>query len=185
MQVLVRCAHLGHNPGALLLRPGGAGAGLNHPGKGLIHGHHIAAGLERTAEAAVEVQGFGKQHAARVRRPPENGAARTVPGENALRVGGDESLQAQVAAHSQQPVGLGLFRGGKDQTVSGQEVNGHGSIDGALRGYPRQEARGCPPGGGMDGVRRFLPRPERAWRGLPARLPQTGLASPDTCPTHR
>lgn len=79
MARLVQCAvcrdHRGGNPGAA-----GAGAGRralpHHPGERRVHPHLVIGPGEAFLEGAGNLEFGGKQHHARVRRPPQDGFAR-------------------------------------------------------------------------------------------------------------
>ncbi|OIQ65256.1 hypothetical protein GALL_531890 [mine drainage metagenome] len=66
------------------------------------------------AGAGGEVQVAGAQHGARLRRPPEDGILRPVPGEDAAAVGQQEARQAEVAADGEETL-LGLFGIGENE----------------------------------------------------------------------
>ena len=63
---------------------------------------------------------MGFQDEAGVRAMPEDGGALGIPGEDALLIGGEEALGAQVPAYGEDAVGGCGLRGGEFQGVGAQ-----------------------------------------------------------------
>ena len=57
-------------------------------------------------QAAGQVQALQSQHCPRIRAPPQLGAFRVKPGEDALIVRPQEAFVLQVAAHGNRPLVL-------------------------------------------------------------------------------
>jgi hypothetical protein len=80
-------------------------------------GHHViecgvnakfeAAGVERAAQAARNLESVRPKHGPRVGAPPQDRLTFLIPGKDAARVGGKQSGRLQVAACGQQAVRLG------------------------------------------------------------------------------
>jgi len=68
---------------------------------------------------------LGRRHDAPSRRtPPQNWIPFFIPGKDAEAIGKQQSLDAQVAAYRQEPVGVCSSRVGKEQVV-GELVDCH------------------------------------------------------------
>ena len=119
MQFYVSILHGLGDPGAVgvITR---CSAGADDGVEILIEGHLIALLAQQLAETARDVQFVGKQHGARVWRPPENRLALGEPGKAAMAIGLDQSIGGKIAAGGEQSVRLahGFFQWRKGQGVT-------------------------------------------------------------------
>ena len=78
-----------------------------------VDGHAEPAAAQRAREGPGDVHAVGREHGARIRRPPEQVDAVGGPREDAAAVGGQQRGRLEVAAAGEQAVGVGLARIGK------------------------------------------------------------------------
>ena len=81
--------------------------------EGTVQGDPQATAAQPFAQAARDPDLLGEEHGARVRGPPEDGVARAEPGEDAVAVGVEQPLRAEVAADGEQAVGVAQGAGGR------------------------------------------------------------------------
>jgi hypothetical protein len=119
MQFNVGVLHGFGDPGAVGVIPW-RGAGADHGVEVLVEGHLVAFLAQQFAEAARDMQFVGKQHCARIRRPPENRLALGKPRKAAMTVSLDQAIGRQVATGGEQSVRVahGLFQRRKSQGIT-------------------------------------------------------------------
>ena len=120
----IGCHHLFGNPRALFFSAAYFSAVVNHPIEGGIRRIAKGARAHGSAQPAGEVYLVWAHDHARVRRPPEYGLARRIPGKDSLAVGQKQAARFEVTADGQQAV----FRlgGGGEYEVVCESVYGHG-----------------------------------------------------------
>jgi len=60
---------------------------------------------EASLQAARDVEFFGEEHSAGIGRPPQDGLLVVVPGKDAVSIGFEQPLRAQIAPDGEQTVG--------------------------------------------------------------------------------
>ena len=125
VQDAVCVLHCRGNPRALLPGPLRCGTRMDDAVKCGIESHREHALAERFPQTVADVEIGWNEHRTRVGREPQERPALAVrPGKKPLRVGGEQSVRAQVAAVGQEAVGVGLVWVWECQAV-GEPVNWH------------------------------------------------------------
>ena len=151
---LVGGDHLRGDPGAFLPRPVHRGAGFDDVPERGVEGDLVRPAAHRLGQAVRNVQVLGAQDHPGIGRVPEDREAVLVPGEDPLRVRGEQPLRPEVAADGEQPV-LRELGGGK-ATRSSSLKTGTAQM---IRGWRRPRSR-LGPGAAPSRAR----RPARAAR---------------------
>ena len=112
--------HVFVDPGAVLPGARRVAAGRDHALEGRVHRDRVGRLTLATSERPRHAQRSGSQDHARIGREPQDRVL-VVPGEDALRVGGQQTLGREISAVGEQsvPVGdAGIGKGiGVDQSI--------------------------------------------------------------------
>src|SRR3990172_3712217 len=117
VQTDVGLLHLGSDPGSVLSRARGRGAGPDYGLEGLIKRDLESPLVEDLAQAVRAVKLRRLEDKPRVRRPPENRLSIAVPREDPQLVGQQQPRAAQVPADRQQSIRLGLLGRRKNNLI--------------------------------------------------------------------
>jgi hypothetical protein len=124
VQVNIGLLHFRSQPGAVLSRPGDAGASVDDVLKTGVDAEVERRAGEPFAKTLGEMEFVRLQYKAGGGAMPQNGGALGIPGEDSLGISCQQALGAQVPSYSEEAVGGGKLCGGKLEGVRTQHPVG-------------------------------------------------------------